>query len=543
MKKTLILISIILLLHFIPKPGYTDSIEVSGVVSGIWNVDTVNVIGDIELREVENLTIEPGVLVLYQGEFSFRVNGCLEAIGNQDFPINFNMADTTGFSNDTISDGGWKGIRLENIPSNVDSSIFNHCIFSFGKAMNTDSTYNYSGAICVRNTDKIRISNCVFQNNFAYYNGGAVFLESSDALVENNTFANNDAGYGWNYFGYGGAVCADYGESVIRNNYFYQNTSAGIAGALCIRFNDCPVFNNIFESNFSSLAGGFGILHVDTCKHIIANNLVINNGAAFFGAGIGTFNCSPTYINNTITNNHCIGGGGGFYCKDSVVPNLYNNIIYGNTHYGGEINQVYLWDLLAQPNFYFNDIEGGKDSFAGTGGVAFSGDYENNIDMDPEFAESGDHFYALNDDSPCIDAGTQDIIGFVLPETDIAGNPRVFGDEVDIGAYENQSPVFIDEVPQTLDAVLYSPSPNPASTHVDVSFYLIKNTFVEVSIFDQNGKKILMLSQQEFQTGSNTVRWNLNDENGMQVRSGIYICKFRFGNKSDSKKILVTSGI
>ncbi len=127
-----------------------NSITVSGIVSGTWDADTVNVIGDIEIREVGVLYIGPGVLVLFQGQYTFEVNGCLKASGTKDDLIYFTMADTTGFYNDTIPDGGWKSIRLENIAPNVDSTIFNYCHFSFGKALNADSTHSYGGAICGR---------------------------------------------------------------------------------------------------------------------------------------------------------------------------------------------------------------------------------------------------------------------------------------------------------------------------------------------------------------------------------------------------------
>jgi len=204
-------------------------------------------------------------------------------------------------------------------------------------------------------------------------------LENASIKICNNHFENNSCGQIFVYYGYGGGICSDWGEPLIKHNTFFGNTSTGIGGGLCVRFSDCLVSHNVFDSNYSALGGGFGILHIVTCNFVISNNLFTQNDALFFGAAISNGDCSPTYINNTITDNHCSGGGGGFYCKDSVVPVLYNNIIYGNTQFGGEINQVYLWDLLSQPDFYFNNIEGGKESFYGTGGSAYYGEYENDF--------------------------------------------------------------------------------------------------------------------------------------------------------------------
>jgi len=523
----------------IPHIIQADSISVSGLVSGTWDADTVRVINNIELHEAESLSIFPGVLVEFQGEYYFDVSGSLTAIGTSENPVRFTMADTTGFFNDTIPKGGWKSIRLTDLSPIVDSTIFSYCHFSYGKALSTDSIHSYGGAICARNTNKLRISNCTFENNFSYFNGGAVFLEETDALVEHNTFQWNDAGIGWNYYGYGGGLCTDSGEPIIRDNTFFNNSSTGIAGGLCVRFSDCPVYLNVFDNNYSALGGGFGILHIDTCHHIIANNLVMNNEATYFGAGISNNDCSPTYVNNTIANNICQGGGGGFYCKDSVVPNLYNNILYGNTQYGGQSNQVYLWDLLAQPNFYYNNIEGGWEAFAGTGGSAFSGDYENNIKDNPEFVSNGVWGYELKYGSPCIDAGMPDVSGFELPQIDLAGNPRIISNIIDMGAFENQSSAGIEDLTTAEKAIFYSPSPNPASSQVKLNFYLLHNSEVSLVILDQNGKHVINLVKGRLDAGLHQFTWDITDSAGNKESSGIYLAKLNLGNKLICRKIIV----
>jgi parallel beta-helix repeat protein len=334
-------------------------------------------------------------------------------------------------------------------------------------------------------------------------------------------------------------LCTDWGEPIIRNNTFYQNSSTGIAGGLCVRFADCPVYNNILDNNFSALGGGFGILHIDTCHHIIANNLVINNGAAFFGAGISNNDCSPTYVNNTIADNHCQGGGGGFYCKDSVVPKLYNNIIFGNTQYSGENNQVYLWDLLAQPDFYYNDIEGGWESFAGTGGSAFSGIYENNISADPEFENNGISNYGLKYDSPCVDTGTPEISGFNLPLFDLANNLRVINERIDMGAFENQSLLGIKRIDRSKDAAFYPPSPNPASDFMQFSYFLQRSSEVNLILLDINGKVINVLVNQILPAGTHLVNWDICNSSCNSVGPGIYFAKLKVGNSFYHQKIIV----
>lgn len=508
-----------------------DSIEVSGMVSGTWDVDTVNVTGNLQIREVESLHISPGVLVRFMGEYFLEVHGSLRAEGSEEYPVRFTMADTTGFHNDTLPGGGWKQIRIENINPAVDSTIFRYCRFEFGKAVAADSVYGYGGAVCVRNTDKVEIAHCSFENNYAFFNGGAVYLEESSIHIHHNSFLHNRCGQVFQYYGYGGGICTDRGEPLIERNHFYQNSSTGIAGGLCVRFSDCPVMHNIFDNNFSALGGGFGILHIDSCRHVISNNLVINNGSAFFGAGISNNDCSPTYVNNTIANNHCQGGGGGFYCKDSVVPKLYNNILYGNTQYGGEVNQVYLWDLLSQPDFYYNNIQGGTANFAGTGGSAFSGNYISNLDDDPLFANGS---YNLSDASPCIDAGTPDTTGLMIPETDLAGNSRLMGSTVDLGSYENQNPVGIKKHTIESGPVLYPVAPNPASGEVKITFVLKEETEVTLMIIDQAGRIISILCRENKEQGKHEVIWKTEE-----IKSGIYFCVINSKTKQTETKIII----
>jgi len=60
----------------------------------------------------------------------------------------------------------------------------------------------------------------------------------------------------------------------------------------------------------------------------------------------------------------------------------------------------------------------------------------NLLAVDPLFIDVTNNNYQLSDGSPCIDKGFNDITE--LPEFDLAGNPRIVGSSIDIGAYEFQ---------------------------------------------------------------------------------------------------------
>lgn len=53
--------------------GYSESITVSGNVSGVWDVDSVYVLDNISIPNDETLTIEPGVYVEFHGHYSVQV--------------------------------------------------------------------------------------------------------------------------------------------------------------------------------------------------------------------------------------------------------------------------------------------------------------------------------------------------------------------------------------------------------------------------------------------------------------------------------------
>ncbi len=534
MKKQRILLAVIFLLQFFSLKSHADSIEVGGMVSGVWDVDTVFVTDNLRIREITTLEITPGTLVLFNGSFGIHVEGRLLAQGTSDDPIIFTIADTTGFSNDTLSLGGWQQIRMQNIAPSEDSSIFTFCHFHHGKAVARDSLFSYGGAFCIRNTDKVRIENCNFYNNYAFYNGGAIYLEQSNVVIRNNFFEGNRCGQTFDFYGFGGALCSDAGVPIVSHNHFISNSSASIGGAVCIRFRDCPLHHNIFDENFSALGGAFGIVNITACRYAIHNNLVINNGAEFFGAGISNNNCSPLYVNNTIANNHCVGGGGGFYCKDSVAPVLYNNILWGNTQYGGQSNQVYLWDLLSQPSFFYNDVEGGKENFAGTGGSAYSAAYKNNLDTLPLF--EGETYHLLPW-SGCVEAGASDTAGLLIPSYDLANQPRLVGTRIDIGAYENQNPVTVAEPKSLPQIILSDPAPNPATDRVEFQFYLpFPQNNITLKIVDLQGKLIATLFAGKATAGLHNITWHPNLKN---AKAGIYFCVLKTDAFQTAKKLVV----
>jgi hypothetical protein len=111
------------------------------------------------------------------------------------------------------------------------------------------------------------------------------------------------------------------------------------------------------------------------------------------------------------------------------------------------------------------------------------------VTADPAFMDAASSNYRLLLGSPCIDAGMT-IAG--LPETDLAGSPRVTGLRVDIGAYEYDARVVSCGI---------SATPSRAVTAADV---------------------VLTASVFGFDASTNLLQytWTLDDEAGAPVQSG-----------------------
>jgi len=141
-------------------------------------------------------------------------------------------------------------------------------------------------------------------------------------------------------------------------------------------------------------------------------------------------------INCTITENESNTGGAVKVSYESEM-NMYNSILYGDDPReicldgsNGHINNISIHNSL---------IEGGEDGIQSVGNNNIYWDVDTNLDENPLFIGDGDYPFTLSQFSPCIDSGTLDLPeGIVLPAYDLAGNLRICGAGIDMGAYEWQ---------------------------------------------------------------------------------------------------------
>jgi hypothetical protein len=501
-----------------------QNIQVQGDVCGQWDADTVFVVGNITIPEGEFLAISPGCVVQFNGFHSFEIRGSAIAIGNPESIIRFTVADTTGLCDITLGQGGWNRITIFDQPASTDSTIFDFCRFEYSK---TDTFQLHGGAIFIEKSSNVRISNSIFYRNRSFVNGGAIYLNSSRAIIKNNIFEENMAGTDV-HWGYGGAVCGAFSHANLSYNTFRNNSSTGIGGGCSFEWVIPELNSNFFENNFSALGGAFSFLRASE-GGLVSNNFCLSNSSTFFGGAVALVAASPVMANNTFVYNQTIYGGG-MYCNEGSSPKVFNSIFWGNNAYAGYGRQVFIIDAASQPQFYHNVFEHGASDFSGAG---FEGVYVNCNEVDPVFFGSGQHPFSLAHGSPCIDQGTNYIGDFQLPYFDIIGNQRIVNGFVDIGAYEHQIPSHF-EISDIYSENRWSIYYNSISKSIIVKALLLKSDDLALEIFDLQGK---LLSKQSFamQPAGN---FEVQIPNTKSLR-GIYVGRLVSNNRYPTLKFAI----
>ncbi len=507
-----ILISILLLLAI---STIASNIQVGGDVSGTWDADTIQVIDDLLVPTNQILVINPGVKVIFYGHYTFSVAGQIFANGLANDSISFFVSDTLGLYNLEDNKGSWGGFWFE--PGNIinDSSTFEFCNFKYGKAVAEDSTYWYGGAVYAKKFNKLRFSNCLFSNNISYKNGGAIYCLNSDIKIDHCDFINNAAGTELIY-GYGGGVCLEYSNTEVYRNYFTNNSSTGVGGGLSFEYSNPDIEANVFYDNYSAIGGGLCCLRSDKGNSIV-NNLFDNNSSTFFGGGVAFLEAHALFTNNTVVNNLSMYAGGLFF-NVGAKSIIKNNIIWNNTIYSLEGPQVYVYDVYSAPEFYYNNIEGGFEEFSGEGVGNFIGVYDNNININPQFVGLSEFPYSLSEGSPCINSGTPDTLGLLLPILDLAENIRLKEDSLDMGCYENQGGTgFLD---LSIVGVEFTVFPNPITENSMIELNVQERTALKFTIMDSYGKIIYGIPMQYYSNGKHHIKLP-----PLKLNSGLYFLK------------------
>ena len=96
-----------------------------------------------------------------------------------------------------------------------------------------------------------------------------------------------------------------------------------------------------------------------------------------------------------------------------------------------------------------------------------------------------------------------------------------------------------DYVPESVS--IKSNYPNPFNPSTTILVKVLKSDYMQINIFDSNGKLVKKLFNGQLSTGQYTFRWNGSDKYNTMVSSGIYFCKVIKNNNilSSQKMVLL----
>ena len=265
--------------------------EVSGTLTTqTWstNGSPYQVTGDITVPTGVTLTIDPGVIVEFNADVQFSLQGTLDANGTETDSVFFVEGTST-----------WRGFSITN-----GSHTFDYvAIRGVSSTTNNTSTVYMEG-----NNASATLQNCVIEGNTAYRSGGLYVGNTcsatlSECIVRNNTVSN----------------AATWGSAVL-----VSNSSSGTTPVVFLE-------NSVFDGNTGALSGGFlgslaGSVEITNCTAI--NNSATNNSVI-----------SATGSSTVITATNCIfwgnsGSGTVGLSNDATADITYSDIQGGYTGTG-----------------------------------------------------------------------------------------------------------------------------------------------------------------------------------------------------------------
>ncbi|MBI9032432.1 T9SS type A sorting domain-containing protein [bacterium] len=340
---------------------------------------------------------------------------------------------------------------------------------------------------------------------------------------------------------------------VVKNNTNTNTIGGGIVGILevyannLLNVNKCQFVNNnsAIQTSGGALIRFYGMS--DSLVTIIDNSLFANNSngdttSNFYlssDRSITVNNCTLSYNSGGASSTMVLGSHGEINVYNTIFANNSQSyaIRYGNT------------SLNVDNSLFSNSIN--NISFTYGNYPSYLGD-NNLYERDPLFV-GGDpaiySYYQLSGDevngySPAINAGTEDFSfmpdWYEISQLDLWGNPRIFGDRVDMGCYEYQGYTGNHDSEIALNNLTATNYPNPFNPETTIEFNNPVQGQVSVNIYNLKGQLVKSLLKDNLNQGVHKVIWRGNDSNDKQVSSGVYFYKISSGNnKSVTKKIIL----
>ncbi|MCF7794140.1 MAG: hypothetical protein K9N09_04165 [Candidatus Cloacimonetes bacterium] len=507
----------------------------------------------------------PRTIHIANGTYSYQENQQIYPIGCKEFvSIVGQDMDNTILCNDFIGTN-LIGFNISNEIEISDITLRN------SSSLHTENVVYFSDMECLT-LNNINISNnsnidYIFTDNnqFSYYN---------NLLIEDNIIEGYSAAVYLRGSGY-------LKNSIISNNTNLSNPPIGCEVALHIsaRGNDSE-FNieNCVISNNNTANSESCIVKVNNYN---GNEPTIRFTNCIFNDNYCADNflfCNYNFNGTTIMNNCTLADnttGGSFY---SHTIDSYGDLILNNTIMHNDPDyEIFLKDDTINGNVNecivnYSNIKNGEAGTYNQNNANIISWEDGNISLDPQFLLSQENPYQLSEYSPCIDTGTPDTTGLLLPPYDLLYHERIWdGDNngeaiIDMGCYEfgaDSVGVENHQLPMTNSQMTNYPNPFNPSTTISFDLTAKDTNTAKIEIYNLNGQKVKILSVtlseveesginqlkvprlstqlRMTQAGKNSysVIWNGTDQSNKPVSSGIYFARLKAENVEASCKMLL----
>ncbi len=354
-----------------------------------------------------------------------------------------------------------------------------------------ENTGSFGGGISARRAT-VEMVEVVIEQNFAFDGGGGVAIASTSADLVNVGFYGNVVDPEDELSAVGG-MTASSSLLTLANTAFVGNTADDFSGALSLGNGTLGTLTNVTVASNEAEVGG-GIRITSGASATVRNAVLWGNGQE-------------------------VDAGSGTALLDHVL-------VAGGCPPEGDFGEVTCASLLDANPLFVRAPDPGPDGAWGT--------------PDDDYGD-----LRLQDGSPAIDFG---LTSFLPPDTfdldrdgdtaeplpvDLAGEARVVGESVDLGAYERPPPVATEPEP-TASGVALDVYPNPARGPVSVSLVLARPQQAEVALFDVLGRRVARLHDGPLAAGPHALRLAT-----VALPAGVYVLRVRSASGSLTRRLVV----
>ena len=385
----------------------------------------------------DELKVQAGT---YVGNFTMKDGVNVSGGWNADFTAQTDYA--------TVLDANASGRVV-----NQEAAFSTLTIWSNLTIQNGNVTGNGGGAwLCVNG----QLKHCTITNNTSTGYGGGVGNDATGSVLIEDCIISSNTGVA------GGGVRM---KGEMRNSNIYSNNSTAAGGGV-VMLGGAAMYNCIIRNNTvtGNNHGGVRILNTIACT--MANCLIYGNTAVICG-GVSVEGAIHYIYNNTIVNNNETTSTAaelpscGLRCLNNANVVFANNIVWGNKVNGTvqsdqiRLNDNYVSDRAAS---YFLNNAIARTSSVGTNTTVLTA-------TDPGFTDAANGDYTLLETSDLVDAGNNT---YAQGLYDLADNARISGDNVDMGCYEYQYPILVDNYVHSDEDLQEAIDATPAGTTVYV---------------------------------------------------------------------------